>query len=322
MTVSSINITSGPYAGNDVATAFAYDFRIEEDSQLLVYETDDEGVVTELTLTTDYTVSDAGEDAGGEVTRVAGALPTGYTWFFVANYDFEQNTAFASQGGFFPAIHEAAFDKLSMINLQQREQINKSVRFADSYSGGASTELSAPSAGAYLRWNNAGTALINDTEGATIITISGDVATVAAIAANVTAVAGIDAEVVTVAGIAAAVVITAAVDAEISTVAGIAAAISTVAGIAADVTLLADNIADIIIAASNAVLNNYDATTAPTADDDGADTSGNGVFGVGSEWVNVTSGLSYKCVDVTTGAAVWTGTNAGGGSILNSLKYE
>jgi len=57
------------------------------------------------------------------------------------------------------------------------------------------------------------------------------------------------------------------------------------------------------------LFNKYDATGAPTANDDGANTSGNGTFVVGSEWVNVSTDLSYKCMDSSTGAAVWAWTN-------------
>ncbi len=52
-------------------------------------------------------------------------------------------------------------------------------------------------------------------------------------------------------------------------------------------------------------VNKYNATTAPSVNDDGADTSGNGAFGVGSRWYDLTGGESYTCLDPATGAAVW-----------------
>jgi len=142
MTVNSTNIVSGPYPGNGIADTFNYGFRIEDKTQLKVFETDDEGVETELTVDTDYTVAGIGVDAGGTVTRVAGALPTGYTWYIRSDYDQTQLTAFGSQGGFFPDVHEAAMDKLTFLIQQIQDLLNRSLRVSESYTG--SVEVVTP----------------------------------------------------------------------------------------------------------------------------------------------------------------------------------
>lgn len=161
MTVNTTNITSGPYTGNGVTTIFSYTFRIETKNQLRVFETDATGVETELTVDTDYTVDGIGNDAGGTITRVAGALPTGYTWYIRSNYLQTQLTSFISQGAFFPRVHESAMDKLTFLIQQINDQIGRSFKFSDSYSGSASAELPVPTPLNYVRWNNAGTALEN-----------------------------------------------------------------------------------------------------------------------------------------------------------------
>jgi len=132
MTVSTTNTTSGPYLGNNVTISFSYTFRLESDTQVQVYETDIAGVTTLLTLAVDYTVAGLGVDAGGLITRVAGALPTGYTWYIKANYAETQDTVFASQGGFFPTVHESAIDKLTFLIQQLLDKVSRAVRIPDS----------------------------------------------------------------------------------------------------------------------------------------------------------------------------------------------
>jgi len=163
MTVEVETITAGPFAGNDIADEFAFEFKIVTEDQITVYETDDEGVTTTLTLTTDYTVTGVGDDEGGTVTRVDGPLPTGYTWYMRTNYLPEQATSFTSQSAFFASLHEAAFDYLTYLVLQLYDRVARAVRFPDSYSGDASVELPMPDAGKALIWNEDEDALINGT---------------------------------------------------------------------------------------------------------------------------------------------------------------
>lgn len=132
MTVNTANITSGPYLGNDIVDTFDYTFRIEDKTQVTVYETNALGVQTTLIVDTDYTVTGIGVDAGGQITRVAGALPTGYTWYIRSNYSATQLTAFASQGGFFPDVHEDAFDKLTFLIQQLLDGESRTFKLASS----------------------------------------------------------------------------------------------------------------------------------------------------------------------------------------------
>jgi hypothetical protein len=65
--------------------------------------------------------------------------------------------------------------------------------------------------------------------------------------------------------------------------------------------------------AIGALLNKFDATAAPTANDDNTDG-----YAVGSRWINITTDKGYECVDASTGAAIWIETTWT--SVLN--KYD
>jgi hypothetical protein len=130
MTVNTLNIVSGPYVGNDIAATFDYTFRVENKNQLAVYQTIDDGAETILVVDTDYTVDTVGDDAGGTITRIAGALPTTYKWWIRADYKETQLTEFASQGGFLPAVHEAAMDKMTFLIQQLGEELDRSLKIA------------------------------------------------------------------------------------------------------------------------------------------------------------------------------------------------
>jgi len=131
MTVTTLNITSGPYTGNGASNEYSYTFRVKDKTQLSVYETDTNGVQTLLTVDTDYTVNSVGSDTGGTITRLAGNLPSGYTWYIRSNYIENQLTEFASQGGFFPEVHENQMDHLTFLIQQLRDTLGRQIALSD-----------------------------------------------------------------------------------------------------------------------------------------------------------------------------------------------
>jgi hypothetical protein len=169
MTVNTINITSGPYVGNGLSDTYSYTFRVNDKTQLSVYETDDNGNQTLLTVDTDYTVTGIGVDAGGTVVRTAGNLPTDYEWYIRSNYVENQLTAFPSQGPFFPDVHEAQFDHLTFLVQQLRDTLDRSFRLSDSIDvDGAFTLLqdAASRAGQFLAFDASGNIVISTGTGA------------------------------------------------------------------------------------------------------------------------------------------------------------
>lgn len=162
------------YAGTDAVGVYAYTFRIfqGQQSQLLVTVRNiTTGVETPLVLNTDYTVSGDGNASGGNITLLNASqawLKSG-TAFLSAGYKLTirrvvpltQTTNVRNQGDFFPEIHEDEFDYLTMIDQQQQDEIDRSVKLPETVSeGGFSTTLPANlagSPGAAIVVNAAGT---------------------------------------------------------------------------------------------------------------------------------------------------------------------
>ncbi len=152
MTVNSVDITDGPYIGNGIASLFDYSFVIQDKNELVVYETNADGVQTLLTVDIDYTVGNIGTD-NGSVLRVAGALPTSWQWYIRSNFQATQLTSFNSQGAFFPDLHEKAIDKLTYLVQQVDDKANRSLRFPESYAAGTNgATLPIPDALKLMRW--------------------------------------------------------------------------------------------------------------------------------------------------------------------------
>lgn len=163
MTVTSTKITAGPYIGNGVSNTFSYGFGIDDKSEIRVFETDDAGVRTELTVDTDFTVNDIGE-SNGTVTRNAGPLPSGYKWFMRSNYKETQEVEFESQGAFYPDIHEKAFDKNTRIVQQLSDVQSRSLRMNEAYDGEFDFTLPDPVSGDLLVFTETGVDRTNKTE--------------------------------------------------------------------------------------------------------------------------------------------------------------
>lgn len=127
------------YLGNGSVKTYSYTFKIFNDDELLVTVKSNLDVETTLTLTTHYTVSGAGSNSGGSITLVNGAfdwidstfLKNGYTLSVRRNLELIQETDIRNQGEFFPEIHEDAFDRLTMQDQQQQDELDRTVKLSE-----------------------------------------------------------------------------------------------------------------------------------------------------------------------------------------------
>lgn len=155
MTVNTSNITSGPYSGNGITVNFSYTFRVDTSSQLAVYLVDSSGTRTLQVETTNYTVTGVGDDDGGTVTFITPPA-TGETVYMRSNYQLTQLTDFDSQGGFFPDVHESAFDKTTFLIQQLNDSVSRSVRTSSDDPDGVLAAIDEVIPNAFLRFNSDG----------------------------------------------------------------------------------------------------------------------------------------------------------------------
>ena len=276
MTVAS-STNRVDYTGNGSTTVFSFTFRIFAATDLVVTKADADGVETVLTLNTDYTVTGVGSYSGGTVT-ISPALSSDYDLTIQRVLPLTQETDLRNQGQFFAETHEDVFDRMSMINQQLQEQLDRAAKLpvtntadadalvadivlladnlsdlntiADAISdiqtvaddlNEATSEIEVV-AGAITNVNTVGSNISNVN---TVAGVSSNVTTVAGVAANVTTVAGISSAVSGVAAISSAVSAVNSNATNINAVNSNASNINTVAGIASDVDTVAGIASDV-----------------------------------------------------------------------------
>lgn len=122
MTISS-TVRRKTYAGDSSTTVFPYDFKILNDADIVLQiKNDSTGVITTKTLTTHYTVSGAGDAAGGNVTTTVGNTPaTGNTVIITSALSYTQPTDYNEYDTFPASSHETALDRATILVQQQKE---------------------------------------------------------------------------------------------------------------------------------------------------------------------------------------------------------
>lgn len=165
MTISTTT-KKNTYSGDGSTTSFAFSFPIQAQTELLVEIKDSAGTITTQTLTTDYTVNGTGNRTGftdytsGNVVFVTAPVSTD-TIVIRRNVPLTQATDYTENGKFPAETHERALDKLTLIDLQQQEEIDRTLRLTSADSVAVSTELPSPVGDRALIWNAAGTAIVN-----------------------------------------------------------------------------------------------------------------------------------------------------------------
>ena len=125
MTLSTTTVKNS-YSGNGSTTAFTYNFAINSTSELVVIIRSSTGTETVKSITTHYTVADAGA-AGGTVT-MGSAPASGETLVLIRDTSLTQETDYVANDPFPAETHESALDKLQMQIQEVQEEVDRSVK--------------------------------------------------------------------------------------------------------------------------------------------------------------------------------------------------
>ena len=131
MTVST-TIIKNFHNGNASTTNFAYQFRILQDTDLLVIiRTNSTGAETTKTLSTHYTVAGAGDASGGSITFTSGNVPaSGETVVIRRNVPQTQAIDYIANDPFPAETHEEGLDRATMVAQQVGEESDRSIKLS------------------------------------------------------------------------------------------------------------------------------------------------------------------------------------------------
>ena len=195
MTVSSSTSKGGPYSGDGVTVTFTVPFYFLANADLLVTRRNVDGTETTLILTTDYSVTGAGNPAGGSITITSGVPTVGQKITISRNIAQTQNLSLPASGVFPSASMETRLDALTMMVQQLQEQANRGISLQVSSSATKPT-LADPAENTALVYDATGQNIIN---GPTVTDIANAAANAAAAAASAAQFAGTSTTSVTIA---------------------------------------------------------------------------------------------------------------------------
>ncbi|MDA7891206.1 tail fiber domain-containing protein [Akkermansiaceae bacterium] len=129
MTVSSTT-TKVSYSGNGSTTVFAYTFKVfDEDDLTVILRNNATATETVQAINTNYSVSGVGNVNGGNITFVT-APASGVTVVVRRTSAQTQTTDYTPNDPFPAESHEEALDKLTFVQQEQQEEIDRSIKLS------------------------------------------------------------------------------------------------------------------------------------------------------------------------------------------------
>ena len=151
MTVAD-NTSRNQYTATSGQTVFAYTFEIVDKDDIVVLKNG-----TTLSEGTNYTVSNVGNDSGGNVTLTAGAT-AGDILTLYRDMPYARTQNYTNSGDFLASEVNSDFDNLWLAGEQTNRSFSQSIRKPITDSDSISMELpeAANRAGKYLQFDNDG----------------------------------------------------------------------------------------------------------------------------------------------------------------------
>lgn len=168
MTIST-DLKRVQYNGNGVTTAFTFASRVLDASHVKCIVTNSLGVDTTLILNTDYTVAGVGGTSATINTTVA--VASGSVLTISRNVPFTQTADYIPNSQFPAETHENALDKLTMIDQQQQDAVDRSLKFpeTDPTSLVATLPSAANRANKVLAFDSSGNLSTTTTDAANVV---------------------------------------------------------------------------------------------------------------------------------------------------------
>jgi hypothetical protein len=129
MTIANSVRTAGPFLGDGVIVNLPFTFMVFKATDLVVNRTSVAGVISTLVLSTDYTVSinsNQNTSPGGTVVLMSPSI-SGAIYNLTSAVPLTQLTDLTNQGGFYPEVITAVFDKITILIQQVKNTLNRSL---------------------------------------------------------------------------------------------------------------------------------------------------------------------------------------------------
>ena len=144
MTVSSTT-NKAIHTGDNTTVVFSYTYRADNDGDIAVY-------LDDVLQPSGWTVAREPDDIGGVVTfSIAPGVDVVIA--ILRELELDQNTDYTPYDAFPADAHENALDKLTMIDQQQQEQIDRSVKVPEGDDGSVDLTLPPYEVGKGLMWS-------------------------------------------------------------------------------------------------------------------------------------------------------------------------